>query len=134
MTDNPSEQLVEHAIAAAQHAYCPYSHFSVGAALLDCDGQLFVGVNVENASYGLTLCAERNAFVSAITEGSRQFAAIAIVAETLPSPCGACRQVMTEFCDPDFKIILATFNEPTTLHIYTLEELLPHAFSLKQNP
>lgn len=128
------EALIKQAVAAAQHAHCPYSDFHVGAALLTQEGQIFTGANVENASYGMTICAERTAFGSAITAGIRTFEAIAIVAETLPYPCGACRQVIAEFCKPDFTVLLATLAEPHIIQSYTIGELLPHSFSLKPNP
>ena len=100
--------LISAATAARLQAYAPYSNFQVGAALLAKDGRIFTGCNVENLSYGLTICAERNALFAAVTAGVREFDAIAIVADTREpvSPCGACRQVMAEF--GDFKIIAAT--------------------------
>ena len=106
-------QLLTAAIAARLQAYAPYSNFHVGAALLAKDGRIFIGCNVENLSYGLTICAERNAIFSAIAAGVREFEAIAIVADTREpvSPCGACRQVMAEF--GDFKIISATLDGRT---------------------
>jgi cytidine deaminase len=128
------EALIEQAVTAAQHAHCPYSDFHVGAALLTQEGQIFTGANVENASYGMTICAERTAFGSAITAGVRTFQAIAIVAETLPYPCGACRQVIAEFCNDDFTVLLATLKDPHIIQSYTIGELLPHSFSLKPNP
>jgi len=130
------KQLIEHAVAAAAHAYSPYSKFSVGAALLAHDGRIFRGVNVENASYGLTLCAERSAFAAAIAAGVRQFEAIAIVASggAIPSPCGACRQVMTEFCMGDFTVLMAALQRPETVQTYRLDALLPYAFSLNTTP
>ena len=100
--------IVQSATAVRLRAYAPYSNFQVGAALLAKDGRIFTGCNVENLSYGLTICAERNAIFAAVAAGVREFAAIAIVADTREpvSPCGACRQVMAEF--GDFKIIAAT--------------------------
>ncbi len=105
--------LIAAATAARLQAYAPYSNFQVGAALLATDGRLFTGCNVENLSYGLTICAERNAVFAAIAAGVREFEAIAIVADTREpiSPCGACRQVMAEF--GDFKIISATLDGRT---------------------
>ena len=103
-----NEQLLDAATAVRLRAYAPYSNFQVGAALLAKDGRIFTGCNVENLSYGLTICAERNAIFAAVAAGVREFDAIAIVADTREpvSPCGACRQVMAEF--GDFKIIAAT--------------------------
>lgn len=133
------QELIEQARAARKYAYAPYSHFYVGAALLSTTGKVYLGCNVENASYGGTNCAERTAFYKAISEGERKFRAIAIVGgydetdgpgdETQPmcAPCGICRQVMMEFCDIEtFQIILE--KEDGGEHIYTLDELLPHGF------
>lgn len=120
-TDN---QLITKAIDASSRAYAPYSRFSVGAALLSAEGRVFCGCNVENISYGLTICAERNAIFSAIAEGCRDFIKIAIVADTEEpvSPCGACRQVLAEF-NPDMEIILANFHGK--IERFHLSELLP---------
>jgi cytidine deaminase len=127
------QDLVEAAVAAASQAHGPYSGLRVGAALLDREGRIFKGANVENASYGLTICAERSAVCTAITAGAREFEAIAIVAsgDAPSSPCGACRQVLAEFCPGDFTILLATVDAPTEITTYRLDELLPHAFTLK---
>ncbi len=122
-------QLVAAAIKGARHAYCPYSGFSVGAALLAEDGRIFTGCNVENASYGLTICAERNALANAIANGSRSFVAIAVVASQPPAPCGACRQVLAEFAAPSFRILLAAIGAPEAITAFTMEDLLPHSFS-----
>ena len=102
--------LISSATAARLAAYAPYSNFQVGAALLAKDGRVFTGCNVENLSYGLTICAERNAFFAAVAAGVREFDAVAIVADTREpvSPCGACRQVMAEF--GDFKVVSATLD------------------------
>jgi len=128
-----SKELYRIALSQLNKAYAPYSKFHVGAALLAKDGRIFTGVNVENASYGATVCAERTAFFKAISEGEREFDAIAIVAgkegEALSkncTPCGVCRQVMTEFCDSDFKIILGT---PEDFKVYTLDEIIPLRFN-----
>ena len=127
-------ELIERAHQAAQHAYAPYSGFAVGAALLSSDGEVFTGCNIENASFGATCCAERTAFFKAVSEGVYDFDAIAIVggkdgdfSKPCP-PCGICRQVMAEFCTPDFKIILA--NGSGEAKVFTLSELLPQSFSL----
>lgn len=129
MTDR---ELIQYAIEARKQAYTPYSHFQVGAALLAEDGTVYGGCNVENAAYTPTNCAERTAFFKAVSEGKRKFTAIAIVAapEGAPlrktAPCGVCRQVMMEFCDPDtFRIILTNGKE---VRSYTLAELLPLGF------
>ena len=127
-------ELIELALKARENAYIPYSGWAVGAALLTADGKVYQGCNIENASYTPTNCAERTAFFKAVSEGEREFTAIAIVggkAGELPStycgPCGVCRQVMMEFCDPDtFQIILATSKDQ--YEIFTLKELLPLGF------
>jgi len=118
------DELVAAAWQARESAYAPYSHFAVGAALLTADGRIFTGCNVENLSYGLTQCAERTAICSAVAAGVREFATLAVVADTaVPiSPCGACRQVMAEFGVP--QVILANRAERME---FTLQELLPRA-------
>ena len=127
------KQLIETAVKAREMAYAPYSHYKVGAALLAKSGKIYAGCNVENASFTPTNCAERTAFFKAISEGDREFEMIAIVAgkdgEELSkncTPCGVCRQVMTEFCDKDFKIILGT---PDDFKVLTLEEIMPYSFT-----
>lgn len=120
--------LIKKAREAQQNAYAPYSHFSVGAAVLTEDTRIYTGCNVENASYGLTMCAERNAIYNAVAGGCRVFRALALVG-TDPdwiTPCGACRQVMEEFHIPE--IILTKSND--TYKIVSLRALLPHAFGL----
>jgi cytidine deaminase len=123
---NPDE-LIETARQALGHAHAPYSGYRVGAALLCADGTVFTGCNVENASYGLTNCAERTAVFSAITAGQTTFSAIAIAScgDPAPFPCGACRQVLAEFCPPDFPVHVAFADGYTTM---ALGELLPHQF------
>ena len=126
MTD---QKLCQLAIEAKQNSYSPYSHFRVGAALLTEDGAVYQGVNIENVAFSPTNCAERTAFFKAVSEGKRQFKAIAISgdAQDYLYPCGVCRQVMAEFCDPKtFQIILAVDKE--RYEIYTLEELMPLGF------
>ena len=130
------ELLAEKAIEAKEHAYVPYSHFRVGAALLTADGKIYTGCNIENAAYTPTNCAERTAFFKAVSEGVREFTAICIVGgkdgvpEGLTAPCGVCRQVMMEFCDPEtFQIILPSSREE--YEIFTLKELLPIGFGPK---
>ena len=127
-------ELIDIALEARQMAYTPYSHHKVGAALLTKDGKVYRGCNIESASYTPSNCAERTAFFKAVSEGERELEAIAIVGgfEDSPvlrlcAPCGVCRQVMMEFCDPEtFEIILC--DEKDELHTYKLEELLPLGF------
>jgi len=121
---NTEQQLVAQAIEVAGRAYAPYSKFLVGAVLVGRDGRIFAGCNVENISFGLTICAERNAVFAAVAAGCREFEKIVIVADTeVPaSPCGACRQVLAEF-DPDLEIVLANFRGQTEM--FRLSKLLP---------
>ena len=118
------QQLVTQAIEVAGRAYAPYSRFRVGAVLVGKDGRTFAGCNVENISYGLTICAERNAVFAAVAAGCREFEKIVITADTeLPaSPCGACRQVLAEF-NPDLEVVLSNFRGQT--EIFRLSQLLP---------
>jgi len=129
MKINPAELLTEAKRAMAK-AYAPYSRYKVGAALLAADGTIFHGCNVENASYGLTSCAERTAVCSAVATGRRAFRAIAIVAsgKKLPSPCGACRQVLAEFCKPGMDIFFAPGGNLSKVKHRRLSELLPVPF------
>ena len=128
------EQLVEIAYEAREMSYAPYSQFKVGAALLAKSGKIYKGCNIENAAYTPTNCAERTAFFKAVSEGEREFVASAIVGGkeeeenlTFCAPCGVCRQVMMEFCDPkEFQIILGRGNKE--YKIYLLDELLPLGF------
>ena len=127
------EKLIDTAIEQFKFSYTPYSNFKVGAALLAKNGEIFTGCNIENASYTPTNCAERTAFFKAVSEGVREFRAICIVGgkdgklTEYTAPCGVCRQVMMEFCDPKtFQIILAVDKE--RYEIYTLEELMPLGF------
>ena len=122
------QELLNAALSARECAYAPYSKFLVGAAVLAKSGKIYTGCNIENASYGLTLCAERNALFSAVGAGEREFTALCVVGDTEApiSPCGACRQVMAEFKVP--RIILANLKDD--VKEYTLEELLPYGFSL----
>ena len=128
-----TSQLIETAIEQLKYSYTPYSGFKVGAALLAKNGTVYTGCNIENAAYTPTNCAERTAFFKAVSEGVKEFDAICIVGgkngvltEYAP-PCGVCRQVMMEFCEPEqFKIILAISREE--YRIYTLKELLPEGF------
>ena len=127
------EKMIGTAIEQLNYSYAPYSHFKVGAALLAKDGSLYTGCNIENAAYGPSNCAERTAFFKAVSEGERTFRAICIVGgkdgvlTEYAAPCGVCRQVMMEFCNPDdFQIILAT--SPEQYEIFTLRQLLPLGF------
>lgn len=131
---NRYEELIEMAMGTRKMAYVPYSKFKVGAALLGTNGVVYKGCNIENASYPATNCAERTAFYNAIMDGQKEFEAIAIVggaedAEILDycPPCGICRQVMREFCNPKtFEIIVAKNTEE--YKVFTLEQLLPESF------
>lgn len=125
-------RLVEEALEARKNAYAPYSDFCVGAALLTKDGKIYRGCNVENFGFSATNCAERTAFFKAVSEGERDFAAIAIVGgkrgtvEDYCAPCGVCRQVMSEFCEPDtFEVVLGV--TPDNYKVYALRSLLPEA-------
>ena len=122
------QELLNAALSARERAYAPYSKFLVGAAVLAKSGKIYTGCNIENSSYGLTVCAERNALFSAVGAGEREFTALCVVGDTEApiSPCGACRQVMAEFKVP--RIILANLKDD--VKEYTLEELLPYGFSL----
>lgn len=127
MTELEIQKLMDCAIKARENVYSPYSHFAVGAALLCEDGTLFEGCNIENASYGLTNCAERTAIFKAVSEGHTTFKALAVVADTEGpcAPCGACRQVMAEFKIP----LIIMGNLMGNIKIVTIEELLPFSFS-----
>ena len=127
LTDEQTRTLTDAAKAASEKAYCPYSEFRVGAAVLTEDGAVISGCNVENASYGLTICAERNAIFRAVGEGQRRILAVVVYTPTPrpTAPCGACRQVIHEF-GPGAEI-LGACDGPDTLHV-RLDALLPHAF------
>ena len=127
MTELETQKLMDCAIKARENAYSPYSHFAVGAALLCEDGTLYEGCNIENASYGLTNCAERTAIFKAVSEGHTKFKALAVVADTEGpcAPCGACRQVMAEFKIP----LIIMGNLMGNIKIVIIEELLPFSFS-----
>ena len=125
-------ELIKLAEEARTRAYAPYSGFRVGAALLSATGRVYLGCNIENAAYSPTNCAERTAFFKAVSEGERDFCAIAIVGGSgediseLCAPCGVCRQVMAEFCNADFRILLGNSER---IRVMTLNELLPLSFS-----
>lgn len=128
------EKLIELAKEAMTHAYAPYSHFKVGAALLCADGTVYQGCNIENASYSPTNCAERTAFFKAVYDGHRDFSAIAIcggmegIITGFTTPCGVCRQVMQEFCNGDFLIYV--IGPDGAYDTYTLAQMLPGGFKL----
>lgn len=129
----PVKELIEQAVGAMEYAYAPYSSFKVGAALLAKDGTIYQGCNIENAAYTPSNCAERTAFFKAVSDGVKEFKAICIVGgkegvlTEFTAPCGVCRQVMMEFCDPkEFQVILAT--GAGDYQIFTLEELFPMGF------
>jgi cytidine deaminase len=123
------EKLMEEAKLASEKAYVPYSKFPVGAALLTNDGQVFRGCNIENSSYSMTNCAERTAIFKAVSDGITGFKALAVTGDTEGpiSPCGACRQVIAEFCDSDMPVYLTNLNG--IVKETTVGELLPGAFS-----
>ncbi len=128
-----NKTLVKEALAAREMAYTPYSGFAVGAALLTKDGKVYRGCNIENASYTPTICAERTAFFKAVSEGVREFEAIAIVGGPAGKPpmdycypCGVCRQVMAEFCKNDFTVLIGKSEDEIREH--TLIEILPYCF------
>ena len=134
LTQTVIQELITAAIDARRKSYSPYSHYQVGAALLTGDGQIITGCNIENAAYGPSNCAERTAFFKAVSDGIRVFRAVAIAGSPegdeltqYAYPCGVCRQVMMEFCDPvDFQIIVAKSEKD--YRIMTLRELLPEGF------
>ncbi|NMB00207.1 MAG: cytidine deaminase [Firmicutes bacterium] len=127
-----SKELMQKAIEARERAYVPYSSFKVGAALVGADGQVFLGCNIENAAFSPTNCAERTAVFKAVSEGIREFSALAVVADTEGpvTPCGVCRQVLAEFCEPTMPVYLG--NMRGDLVETTLQELLPGAFTSKE--
>ena len=130
---NEDRELISAAIGARANAYCPYSNFAVGAAVRTADGRIFTGANVENASYGLTICAERNAISAAVNAGMRpgELAAIALAAagEKPATPCGACRQVIAEFADSD-TVVISVVPETELMRVWRIAELLPEVFRL----
>lgn len=126
MTD---KELIEISISAQEFAYAPYSQFKVGAALLCTDGNVYTGCNIENSTYGATNCAERTAVFKAVSEGKREFSAIAITSSggELTFPCGICRQVLSEF-SPEMRVILS--DNDNNIKTFSLSELIPHSFKL----
>ncbi len=134
LNNEQKKTLVEKALEARENSYAPHSGFCVGAALLTSDGEIVLGANVENSSYGGTICAERSAFCAAVSSGKRDFAAIAIVGapkgktpSSICAPCGICRQFMAEFCGDDLPVLL---YDGQAIVEKTLGELLPEAFRL----
>ena len=134
LTKEEENSLLDAAQAARENSYSPYSKFKVGAAVLTEDGRIFQGTNIENASYGLTVCAERNAIFAAVSTGIRRFRALALITHKLPglafnSPCGACRQVMSEFMAPDTPVLIAVLDKNKRI-VYrkTLRDLMPFPF------
>lgn len=127
-----TDELITNALGQLKYSYTPYSNFKVGAALLTKNEKIYTGCNIENAAYGPSNCAERTAIFKAVSEGEREFDAICIVGGAdgivtdICPPCGVCRQVMMEFCKPDFQIILATSCDHYEIH--SLEELIPMGF------
>jgi cytidine deaminase len=130
MTDKEKEHLIESARMVQKNSYAPYSNFHVGAAVQTESGDVFVGTNIENASYGLTICAERSAIFTAISHGHARIRAIAIttINEKPTPPCGACRQVMKEFSMPNTLVIMA--GREKEIEVKTVDDLLPFSFSL----
>lgn len=127
MEPDREKQLIESAIQARGNAYAPYSEFAVGAALLTSSGEIFTGCNVENASYGLAICAERGAICSAVSAGQREYQAIVIAATPLASPCGACRQFIVEF-GKDINVIAVDPDNPARIKRWKSGELIPDSF------
>ncbi len=125
--------LIEDALGMMKMSYIPYSGFAVGAALLTEDGSVYRGCNIENAAYSPSVCAERTAFFKAVSEGHTRFQAIAVTggkdrkADAFCTPCGVCRQVMMEFCDPETFLIISAVD-PDHYRVYTLKDLLPEGF------
>lgn len=130
------DELIKIAVRAMGRSYAPYSKFNVGAALLTVDGEVYQGCNIENSAFSPSNCAERTAFFTAICQGERDFEAIAVVGgkngiiTDFCTPCGVCRQVMSEFCDKNFKIYLYNGDR---ISEYTLGQLLPESFNLDNN-
>jgi len=125
------DTLIQQAIQARDNAYAPYSKYKVGAALLTSDGEVFLGCNVENASYGPSMCAERVAVFKAVSAGYKEFQAIAVATVNGGTPCGVCRQVLREFA-PNLTVIISDLIGKT--QIFTLSDLLPHSFGPEDLP
>jgi cytidine deaminase len=127
MNDSDRDELIQSALDAQKRAFCPYSNFPVGAALKTANGRIYQGVNVENASFGLTICAERVAASAAVANGEREFTGLAVVSRGGVSPCGACRQFLAEFA-PNLAIVMVDSLRPSEGHLATLDRLLPGRF------
>lgn len=135
VADQPKGSLEDAAAAAQSHAYAPYSKFKVGAAV-KMSGNVFTGVNVENASYPLAVCAERNAIAAAVLAGARDLEEVAVITDASPpaAPCGGCRQVLSEFAAYPARVTVVAFNPKGERRTWTLAELLPDSFSGKELP
>ena len=122
-------ELIDLAVKTSENAYVPYSHFPIGAVLVTDEGKIYTGVHIENASFGLTNCGERTAIFKAVSEGERSFKELIIYGQTEKpvSPCGACRQVMAEFFEPDLPVTLVAKDKSTV--VMTVKELLPYSFT-----
>ena len=130
MTDTDKQQLIDAALAIRQQAYAPYSKFLVGGAVLTKDGSIYTGTNVENASYGLTICAERVAAAAAVAAGHRELLAVAVATTGAASPCGACRQFLAEF-GGSMLVLLVDADQQNNIRETSLAELLPDQFNLE---
>ena len=130
MTEAEEKKLIEAALKARANAYAPYPKFQVGAALLTDSGEIVSGCNVENASYGLAICAERTAICSAIAGGKQKFTAIAVAAHPMATPCGACRQFIAEF-GGQIQVITVDAEAPESIKKWRIDELLPERFEFK---
>ena len=124
------DDLIERAVSARQNAYAPYSKFKVGAAVLTTDETVYSGCNVENASYGLCICAERTAICSSVAAGDKEIVAVAVAAVPLAMPCGACRQFIHEF-GKDITVICVDANDPKQRSVRSIESLIPDCFSFE---
>ncbi len=132
MSQSKYQDLIEKARQVRAKAYVPYSNFPVGAALLGRSGTVYTGCNVENAAYPLTTCAERTAVTKAVSEGEREFEAIAVVTATGATPCGACRQILREFAGPEDDLTVIVADLEGQVHTFTIDELLPAGFNVDQ--
>jgi cytidine deaminase len=128
MNSGSNDQLIGSAVAVRERAYAPYSRFQVGAAVKSSSGETFTGCNIENASYGLTICAERAAVCAAVAAGQTQLTSVAVVTSGGHAPCGACRQVLAEF-GPTMEVVLVDADDPMRVRTTTLDKLLPDSFS-----
>lgn len=131
LNEKQIDRLVSFAFAARSNAYAPYSKYLVGAAVLMDSGEIFTGCNVENASYGLTICAERTAIVKAVSSGERKLMALSVATSGGATPCGACRQFIAEFAAPDAVVIVLDVDRDDGERVFALEQLLPHQFRLR---